>query len=70
MEVNVSDLVPGDICVLHEGDAIPADCRVIQSKELSCNDFALTGESNPVYKFTDPLFKQLPIGERHNMLFM
>jgi len=49
-EILAEHLVPGDILVLNEGDAIPADVRIIEERNLQTNDFSLTGESNPKKK--------------------
>jgi Mg2+-importing ATPase len=49
-EINFEEIVPGDIIYLSAGDMIPADCRVIQSKDLFVNQSVLTGESLPVEK--------------------
>jgi len=49
-EVNIIDLVPGDIVYLSAGDMIPADCRIIQSKDLFISQAMLTGESLPIEK--------------------
>jgi len=49
-EINFEEIVPGDIIHLSAGDMIPADCRVIQSKDLFVNQSVLTGESLPVEK--------------------
>ncbi len=49
-EVDIKELVPGDIIVLSAGDMIPADCRIIQSKDLFVSQSMLTGESMPVEK--------------------
>jgi len=46
-EVEVSDLVPGDIIVLEEGDKIAADAVLIESNELYINTSSLDGESKP-----------------------
>ncbi len=46
--VPASDVVPGDILILTEGQAIPADARVIVSERLRIDTSALTGESRPV----------------------
>jgi len=69
-EIKATQLVIGDIIQLEQGDAIPADARVIESQNISCNDFALTGESNPVRKFSDSIQQEVELGERHNMIFM
>ncbi|WP_183557470.1 magnesium-translocating P-type ATPase [Mucilaginibacter sp. SP1R1] len=49
-EINIIDLVPGDLIFLSAGDMIPADCRVIQSKDLFVSQAMLTGESLPLEK--------------------
>jgi Mg2+-importing ATPase len=49
-EINISELVPGDMIYLSAGDMIPADCRVINSKDLFISQSMLTGESLPVEK--------------------
>ena len=50
IEVDIKQLVPGDIIFLSAGDMIPADCRLIQSKDLFVSQSMLTGESMPVEK--------------------
>ena len=50
MSVASSDLVPGDIVLLGEGDVVPADCEVIESTSLLVDESALTGESVAVGK--------------------
>jgi len=54
IEVLASDLVPGDLIVLEEGDAISADARLIEEFELRTNNATLTGESEPVRKTAAP----------------
>ena len=49
-EVDLSELVPGDVIRLSVGDLIPADIRVIESKDLFINQASLTGESMPAEK--------------------
>lgn len=51
MEIPLEELVPGDIIYLSAGDMIPADIRLIRSKDLFVGQSALTGESMPVEKF-------------------
>ena len=63
-------LVPGDIIYIEEGDSVPADARVIEENELSTNDFALTGESNPSRKFQHAIEAPVPLSDRHNLVYM
>lgn len=46
-EIFSKDLVPGDIVLLSEGEGVPADIQLIETTELSANEFILTGESLP-----------------------
>lgn len=69
-ELPSEQLVPGDIIYIEEGDSIPADARVIEETELSTNDFALTGESNPARKFQHAIESPVPLSSRHNLVFM
>ena len=52
LEVDIEELVPGDIVKLASGDMIPGDVRFIETKDLFIDQSQLTGESNPVEKFT------------------
>ncbi|MEI7631720.1 MAG: cation-transporting P-type ATPase [bacterium] len=63
-------LIPGDIIYIEEGDSVPADARVIEENELSTNDFALTGESNPSRKFQHAIEAPVPLSDRHNLVYM
>ncbi|MEM4255097.1 MAG: calcium-translocating P-type ATPase, SERCA-type [Candidatus Norongarragalinales archaeon] len=64
-------LVPGDVVVLEAGDRIPADCRLLESIELECEESALTGESLPVRKNAGTtLSEKTPVADRENMVFM
>lgn len=65
-----TEIVLGDVAYIEEGDSVPADLRIIDESELSTNDFALTGESNPSRKFTHVIESVVPIGDRHNLTFM
>jgi Mg2+-importing ATPase len=49
-EIDIKEIVPGDIVLLSAGDMIPADCRIIQSKDLFVSQSMLTGESLPLEK--------------------
>ncbi len=62
-------IVPGDIVLVEAGDKIPADTRVIESANLRTDEAALTGESMPVAKETQPIDADVGLGDRHNMLF-
>jgi len=48
-------LVPGDVLKLEEGDAIPSDGRLVSADEMRVDNSALTGESKPVYKMSEPV---------------
>jgi Ca2+-transporting ATPase len=64
------ELVPGDVVELEEGDLVPADGRVIDASELRIVEAALTGESQPVVKQSDPVAAESPLAERASMVFM
>lgn len=51
-ERNIKEIVKGDIIHLAAGDMIPADVRIIQNKDLFISQSALTGESEPVEKYS------------------
>ncbi|MEK7173381.1 MAG: cation-transporting P-type ATPase, partial [Patescibacteria group bacterium] len=70
-EIDSEDLVEGDVVILKMGDKVPADGRVIESKNLKINEASLTGESMAVRK--DPSQKmpeEAPLAERADMVFM
>jgi P-type Ca2+ transporter type 2C len=69
-EVSAGELVPGDVVLLEAGDAVPADCRVIEAHELAVNNAALTGESEPVGRSTDPVAGGTPLLQARNCVFM
>lgn len=70
-KIAAADLVPGDIIALESGDRVPADVRLLSAEQLYIEESALTGESVPVHKQTDPLPQsQLPIGDHTNMAYM
>jgi len=65
-----SEIVPGDILILREGDKIPADARIFETENLEVDESALTGESNPVYKNEIVIHKEnLQVSDQKNMLF-
>lgn len=64
-----AEVVPGDILLIEEGDAIPADGRVIESIALRVAEAALTGESTPVTKDSEPIPDEVGLGDQENMVF-
>ncbi len=70
ISVNSSEVTVGDIVVLEEGDLVPADCRIISSSELKCDESALTGEAQGVEKRDGTITERnVQIGSVYNMLF-
>ena len=67
--VKSRELVPGDIVEIETGDFVPADLRIINAINLKVQEAALTGESVPVDKNTDPIKGEVPLGDRTNLLF-
>jgi Ca2+-transporting ATPase len=67
--VPASEIVPGDIILIEEGDTIPADGRLIESAALQTAEAPLTGESLPVTKDIAPIAEEAPLGDRNNMVF-
>lgn len=64
------ELVPGDILLLHTGDLVPADARLLESYNLKAEESSLTGESLPVEKDANKIFSvNSNLGERRNMVF-
>ncbi len=67
--VAATELVPGDIVLLQSGDLVPADLRLIRVRDLRIAEAALTGESVPVEKQTEPLPPDTQLGDRSNLAF-
>ncbi len=68
--VSSKDIVPGDIVFIEEGDRIPADMRVIESRNLRTMEASLTGESVPKNKSTEAINESTDFADRSNMAFM
>ncbi len=69
-EIPNEEVVPGDIVVLGAGKTIPGDCLVLESKDLSVNEAALTGETYPVDKQNGVLPAATGLNQRTNSLYM
>jgi len=67
--VEAEELVPGDIVMLKSGDKIPADLRLVKSKDLRVEESPLTGESTAVDKDIEPVEKGSIVGDQISMAF-
>ncbi|MEA3375898.1 MAG: cation-transporting P-type ATPase [Chloroflexota bacterium] len=68
-ELSAEDVVPGDVLLFDGGDVVTADLRLFEASKLQADESALTGESVPVGKQTDPVDEDAPLAERASMLF-
>ena len=68
-EVPAEEIVPGDIVLVDGGDVVTADVRLFEASKLQANESALTGESVPVGKQTEPVDEETALAERASMLF-
>ena len=65
------NIVSGDIIILESGDKVPADCKILESKDIFVNEATLTGETYPIEKSDVAILnKDLPLRNRLNSLFM
>ncbi len=69
-EIDLDDIVVGDIIHLSAGDMIPADVRIIQAKDLFVTQSSLTGESEPIEKISNISKKSDTITDYKNIAFM
>ncbi len=69
-EVDSTEVVPGDIVFLEQGDAVPADARLIEANSLETDESSLTGESTTVSKDAGKLGEDTALAERKNMVYM
>lgn len=67
--VDSEELVPGDVVLLEAGDVVTADLRLLEANGLTCDESALTGESVPTTKTTEPADADAPLAERPSMAF-
>jgi calcium-translocating P-type ATPase len=65
--ISVSDLVPGDIVCLSDGDHVPADCRLVEAFDVRVNNATVTGESQPRARNAEPSGED-DIVQRKNVL--
>ena len=68
-EIDAADLVPGDVVLLESGARVPADLRLLRTKNLRIDESALTGESVPAEKDAAPVAPDAPLGDRLCMAF-
>ena len=70
-EIPAGQLVPGDIVAIEAGDIVPADGRLLKAATLEVDESALTGESLPAAKGTEPVAGAgTPLGDRADMVYM
>ena len=67
--IDAKELVPGDIVLLKSGDKVPADIRLVQSKDLRAEESPLTGESTAVEKSVESVDESAIIGDQYSMAF-
>ncbi|WP_416952958.1 cation-translocating P-type ATPase [Nocardioides sp. T5] len=71
VEIDAEELVPGDVVLVEAGNLVPADARVCLAATLEIEEAALTGESLPVGKSTEPVMgDDVPLGDRTCMAYM
>ncbi|WP_300659282.1 HAD-IC family P-type ATPase [Hydrogenophaga sp.] len=68
-EIDAADLVPGDVVLLESGARVPADLRLLRTKNLRIDESALTGESVPAEKDAAPVALDASLGDRLCMAF-
>ncbi|HKJ57656.1 MAG TPA: cation-transporting P-type ATPase [Halobacteriales archaeon] len=62
-------VVPGDVVVLEQGDAVPADARLFSATAMAADESTLTGESAAVEKGVEPAPADAPLAERPSMVY-
>src|SRR3954471_13772236 len=71
LEIDAEQLVPGDVVLVEAGNRVPADARICVAATLEIEEAALTGESLPVAKATEPVTgDDIPLGDRTCMAYM
>jgi Ca2+-transporting ATPase len=69
LRIPSAQLVPGDVVLLQAGDRVPADLRLLQLRNLHIEEAAMTGESLPAEKQTEPLPADTILADRSNLAF-
>lgn len=69
LQIPAAEVVPGDVLLIEEGDALAADGRVMTSIGLQVAEAALTGESRPVSKDSSPILEEVGPADQDNMVF-
>jgi P-type Ca2+ transporter type 2C len=71
IEIDAQEIVPGDVVLVEAGNLIPADGRIVVAATLEIEEAALTGESLPVSKQTEPVpGEDVPLGDRICIAYM
>ncbi|MCZ3494500.1 cation-translocating P-type ATPase [Lactobacillus gasseri] len=68
-EIAAKDVVSGDILLLEAGDLVTADGRILDNFSLQVNESSLTGESTNIDKLDTTFDKEVPLGDRVNMVY-
>ena len=70
IKIDSTELVVGDVIEMEAGDIVPADIRLFETNNFSCDESSLTGESESVDKNIDVILNgKIPLAERKNMAF-
>jgi magnesium-transporting ATPase (P-type) len=69
VSIPVAEIVPGDVVELEAGERIPADMRLMRQKNMSVEEAALTGESQPSQKSIQPVEEEASLGDRTCMIY-
>ncbi|MBZ4416253.1 HAD-IC family P-type ATPase [Myxococcus sp. RHSTA-1-4] len=69
VSVPAASLVPGDVVQLASGDRVPADMRLLVSRNLHVEEAALTGESVPSHKYVAAVAEDAELGDRASLVF-